>query len=324
MDCESIKTIADDNATNERITSVFFSYRHRVLEPEKLQQVIDLMAVFKHLQFLKVEMRGQPFDGMDYDIEPLIESCSNLKGLDFFDSHSDIGMESKMLLSIGHRLEYLVLHGRGFSLEKEADQIDFVNLRQLWQPHWLAGDATRIILKSAVNLEKVRLPGASDLMEDVLTKCRKLKYLEIDTVGRARGVLIESMNIVIRSLEQSLLSKNVINREFFKIRINTSFSSLRQSKECVAKLERIIRILTKKKEDRWMIILNVRRHFLANRNHKEESTVTHGLRQGMPADISDTTVIEESDYNRIFLITNPGHSICGWRESWLSNFVTVQ
>lgn len=318
MNCESIRIIANDNAANERITSVCFSYRHRVLEPKKLQQFIDLMALFKHLQFLKVKIRGQPFDRMDYDIEPLIESCSNLKGLDFFDSHRDTGMESKMLQSIGHRLEYLVLHNRKFSLEKEADQIDFVNLRQLWQPHWLEGDATRIILKSAVNLEKVRLPGASDLMEDVLTKCRKLKYLEIDTVGLSRSVLIESMNIVIRSLEKSSVTKN-IHRKVFKFRINTSFSSYSESKECIAKLDRIIRILSQKKEDQWMIILNVRRHFLYNRDNKEESTVTHGLRQGLPAGISETTLIEESDYTRTFLITYPGRSICGWRESWFSH-----
>ena len=276
-----------------------------------MNQFFDLMTLFKNIQVLKVKLRGQALDGRndeeDWNIEALLESCSNVKGLDFDDNYSNI--EFNVLQSIGHRLQYLVLHDHKehFAFSENAKKIDFPNLRQLWQLS-CSDDAIRIILKTAVNLEKVRLSREFDMMEDILTKCKKLKYLEMDAVLWRE--FRECMGNLIRSLEKSL------HRECFKIRINTQFSAIHGTNYIVVieKLNRIINILSKNQMDQWLLILNLRRYHLINRDDTEENTIIHGLRQGL---LADTTVVEESEHISV-LIRNPGGAICGWRESWFS------
>ena len=317
MAWESIRIIAADNATNERITSASFCYTHNDSEPDKIRHFIHLLALFKNIQFLKVRMMGQPDQDMEwYSVtQPFIQSLSNLKGLDF-DDNDTTGIECRLLECIGHQLQYLVLHDRTgvFSAVGRVLQVDFTNLRQLRQRRGCHDYSIRLILNTAVNLEKVSVPIECDSMEDILAKCKKLKYLEIDAFGGAR--LIISLDVVLHSLVQSFFQ---MHKEFLKIRFNVAFPTKSDCDKCVAILDRIIRILSKNKGDQWMLIFHLKPYDLDQRYiHLGESEFIRELHQGLPSDISETTVLQEGD-NTIVLIANPGYPICGWRESWLMN-----
>ena len=268
------------------------------------------------MPFLKVQIMRAPVRE-DWFIEPLIGWWCNLKGLDFDDD--DTGIECKLLHSIGHRLQYLAIYDgeRHFSSAEKAEEIDFANLRQLRQQLFCKPDSIRIILETAVYLEKLRLIGATHLVNAALTKCKKLKYLEIDAV--AGKMFIQNTMHVLRSLEQSLLNNNTVHKEFLKIRINTLLPSKDECKGCIEKLDRVINILSNNKGEQWMLVLHLQPiHYSMHRDELRDVPFIQDLRQRPPSDISDMTVLEESgDIN--VLITNPGYPICGWRESWLMN-----
>ena len=136
----------------------------------------------------------------------LVELCSNLHGLELYDS--GCGIEWNVLQSIGHRLEYLSLHDHLGRLVDSAQQqqIDFQNLRELQQGRTCPNNSIREIIKTANNLEKVKLPfGRQDLVDEILRQCERLRYLEIEGVNRNYR-----MDEVLQSLERSLGSTNTM------------------------------------------------------------------------------------------------------------------
>ena len=310
MRWDSIGIIADDNATNERITSASFYYMHYESDPEELQQFLDLMALFKNIQFLKVRMIGPSADGVDWNIESLITSLSNLKGLDFDDNGT--GIERHILQSIGHRLQCLALHDRrrDFSSTEEAKHIDFANLRQLWQRFGCKTGPIQVILETAVHLEKVRLTKVSELMLDIPAKYKELKYLEIQDYDWTALIENGKMKHILQSLEHN---------EFLKIRMNTSIPSEdKYCEKCIEELYRVSNVLSKKKRDQWMLILDFKEEYRFGREGLRQNKFLQDLRLALDTDISNTTVFQEQEGDcAIVLITSRGNSICEWRESWL-------
>ena len=312
-----IKMIAKNHVTNERITSVVFSLQGNCLDFEgvirKCQGFIELISRFKHIQFLKVWIQGfiDPEDEDGWKTEALIESLSNLKGLDFDDG--GCGIEWSILQLIGHRLEYLALHDREEHFYRSAEQkrIDFVNLRQLRQGDYCMSDCGRIIMKTAIHLEKVRLCNYSDLLKDILTQCAELKYMEIDAFdGVGRGGLDD----VLQTLQRSLFSNKTIQRDAFKIRINTSLTAIAECKEYIVKLNRIVKLLAANIVDQWMVIIHIK---VSTHNGKEKNQqLIHDLPGRLTSDISKTRVFQ-SKKHITGVIANPQCTFCGWRESWL-------
>ena len=269
------------------------------------------MSLFKHIQFLKVRFESYLESSVtesQLETKALIESLSNLKGLDFDDD--GVGIEWNILQSIGHRLEYLALYDlqQHFLNSAEQKQINFVNLRQLWQGGYCVNDCFRIIMKTAVHLEKVRLSIWSSLVEDVLKQCAELKYLEIDTFQWVdRG----DFKNVLQILERSLFSKKAIQRDTFKIRINTSFVAIAKSKEYTIKYNRLIKLFSEKIVDQWMFILHIKRSE-EQENGQCMEDVTRVLKPG----ISHIALLESDNFVTA-LVRNPDCTICGYRESWL-------
>ena len=310
-----ISLIANDDVTNGRIKSAVF--RHQSYgtstgaERVRCQQFIDVIAGFKYIQFLKVRIEGNPDPEHDWNTNTLIESLSNLKALDFDDASK--GIEWKILQSVGHRLECLTLHDpeEHFLNSAEQKQIDFVNLRLLWQEDGCVSDCIRIIMKTAFHLEKVRLPEKSPLLEEVLSKCEELKYLEIDVVETWGGY--GSLNDVLQTMERSLFTNKTLQRESMKIRINISFAVIAdnvRSKEQIITLNRLIKSFSENKVDQWMFILHIKR------KDKEKDVQLIHFARALISDICSTAVLDCENYIAA-LITNPNCSICGWRESWL-------
>ena len=307
--------ISNDDAINGRIKSAVF--RHHdfrtdlYLDRERCQRFIEVIAGFKHLQFLKVRIEGNPDPEHHWNTKALIESLSNLKGLDFDDASK--GIEWSILQSVGHRLEYLTLYDpeEHFLHSAEQKQIDFVNLRQLWQDDGCVSDCIRIIMKTAVHLEKVRLPDQSPLLGEVLSKCEELKYLEIDVVETwGYG----SFNDVLQTMERSLFTKMNRQRQSLKIKINTSFTAIAndaESKNHIITLNRLIKSFSENNVDQWMLIIHIKR-----KEKEGNGELLHHLARSLTSDICSTTVLDCENYIAA-LITNPDCTICGWRESWL-------
>ena len=300
-----IRLITNDNVTNGRITSVLFSIR------ENRQRLVEFIALFRNIRFLKALIRGDP-DSVEWRTctEALIGSLSNLKGLDFYDG--GCGIEWKILQSVGHHLEYLTLHDpeHHFYRSAEQKQIDFVNLRQLRQGDCCVSNCIRIIMKTAVHLEKVRIFDECDLLADILTQCGKLKYLEIDAI---ETVVPEGLEDVLQTLERSLFSSKTIQRDTFKIRIDTSFAAVIECKEYISKLNRIINLFSENHVDQWMLIIHIEN---IERKKEKNGDLIYDLEGSLTSDISKTRVLHNENQITV-VIANPQCTFCGWRESWL-------
>ena len=309
MNAELIGIISSHEATNQRTKALFVALRGSQDDP--FDRFISSITSFKHIQFLKLWI------GIDRLVlheesqarltRALVELCSNLQGLEIV--NSECGIEWNVLQSIGRRLEYLVLHDHLGRLVDSAEQqqIDFRNLRELQQGRTCPNNSIREITKTANNLEKVKLPfGRQDLVDEILRKCERLRYLEIEEVNRNY-----QMDEVLQSLERSLGSTNTMHRDKLKIRINTTETAIAECKECIVKLVRVSNALSVNPVDQWMIILYLE-------NSKMDSSFIDDVRGALAADILDIAVLPDRN-DQVILITNAGCTICGWRESWLMN-----
>ena len=211
------------------------------------EQLIANIAAFKHLEFLKVKGEGS----FEWNIKPLIEMCRNLKGLDFDDYGH--GIEVSILQSIGHRLQYLTLNR-----SNTVKGIDFSDLRQIKQGTECDDNVMREVLRTARNLEKVKMNGDATLIQEILTKCKRLEYLEIDDKSengifptRHSRALLQDLD----AMECGLSQREKMQRNTFKIRISIRYAFIANSKECFVKLNRVIRSLSGSNLNHWMLVL---------------------------------------------------------------------
>ena len=304
VNSEFMRIIASHETTNQRV-----NYLSALLWEDNdgaSDRFISSITAFKHIQFLRVCILGQrrPLDD-DSMIKPLVKMCSNLRGLNFLEDYARPFIEMSLLRAVGHHLHYLHLNIYEDDQVAALKNINFQNLQELQSYH--GGAPISAVLNTAINLEKIRLGDEPELIVETLTKCQRLKYLELRH--------IHEIETVLGALERGLFQTKNVHRDTLKIRISTprlgQQSPISRPKECVIKLDRIVNSLSVNKVDQWMIILE-----LKGLCFKDPAQFIKSLQASLTADIADTFVFQNID-NDIVLITNPGCTICGWSESWL-------
>ena len=245
---------------------------------------------------------------VDSAINSLIEMCSNLRGLNFFEDYEGSFVEISILRAVGHRLHYLHLNTSDDTHVAALKNINFGNLQQLQSYHGSAPISA--VLNTAINLEKIRLGDEPDLIVESLTKCSRLKYLELQRIRNVEGIL--------DALERALFQTKKLRRNTLKIKISTDSTHwfaehflISNPQECIIKLNRVVNSLSVNKLDQWMIILDL--HELSCEDPDE---FIDRLGCSLTVNVAVIDVIQNTD-NDIVLVTNPGCTICGWRESWL-------
>ena len=256
-------------------------------------EFIANITAFKHLEFLKVNINEDSV--AEWDIKSIIYMCRNLKGLDFDDIGH--GIEVKILQEIGHRLHYLKLNRAN-----TVKGIDFAELRQFKQGTECDEDVMRMLLRTAINLEKVKMDGDATLIGELLENCKRLRYLEIDA---------KDIALVLNALEKALPHAQFSHNKAIKIRVNASSScaSFLRNSKCIKTLQRITESLSLNMDNQWMLILHIK--------HSTKS-FTNDLCESLQSENLNIAVSQDSS-NHIILMTNRDCSICGWRESWLMN-----
>ena len=300
VDAEFVGIIANHEEVNKGTKCLYVEQQQT--GRGALDRFLSSITSFKHLQFLKVfMMENQGLVGLD--MAPIIEMCSNLRGLDFYDC--DLSIELAILQAIGHQLHYLVFHG-DFPIPALKGQ-NFVNLRQLRQGLSCPDDSFRFILKTAVNLEKVeiRTDGDPALISEVLARCERLKYLEIGC-GDAYDKMEDILDIMKLFFDKN---KDVL-QETLKIRIKSSLlaCTLQQTKN-IPRLQGIINSLSANSVDQWMIILD-----LLSIRGKNIKTFYNEVQRKLNwnKDVCRTVQI-----GNLIVMTNPNCTINGIGESWL-------
>ena len=304
---EFIAIIANHETTNQRTKSLSVTLWESEIgdyDDEPYDRFVSSITDFKQLQFLKFrnqnDLNPDRYDDDEMMNRSLIESCSNLRGLDLDDR--GYGIEYDVLQSIGHRLQYLFLYDRAgcFIHSVGEKKFDFNNLRELRQGSHCANDSLQTVLETSINLEKVELRGKSgnsDLCQQLLKQCERLRYLEVRE--------FRNKDEVLQSLERSLFFNNTIHRDTLKIRINTSSWALERCEECILKLVRLSNALSLNPVDQWMLILYLR-------CSKMKSSFINDLRSALAASTSDLVVLHDR-FDQIILITNsenPGSWTC--------------
>ena len=320
INSEFIGIIASHETTNQSINSL--SVMAWELDEGALDRFISSITAFKHIQYLSLHgLWEYPPLSDDSKTKRLIEMCSDLKGLDLFDGEDYDGsvIEISLLRAIGHRLHYLRINMFNSDQIATLKNIDFANLRQLQLGHYKIGSSLQAILNTATNLEKVNFDNdygyKPELIVETMTKCLRLRYLELKRIRDMDGIL--------DAVGRGLFETKTLRRDTLKIRINTIASwqgnPIPKAPECVMKLDCIVNSLSINKVDQWMIVLDL------SGDHQE---FVERLLGSLTADIATTHAIQiqnvdpEPDRfarqcNHIVLMTNPGCTICGWRESWL-------
>ena len=315
MNSEFIKKIANHKTTNQSVSSLAV-YLCKQNGQAGRERVISSISAFKHIQYLRVHglLQDARFD--DFIIKGLTEECSDLKGLDLRDHEYGHGTDIKIsvLRAVGHRLHYLRINIHDSDQIASLKNINFANLRELQNGkvhiHREIGISSSIqaILKTAINLEKVSFHNNPGLIVETLTKCKRLKYLELQR--------IEDMGVILDALERGLFRTNTLLRDTLKIRITMlrpyiaglcSRIPISKQPECVAKLDRIVNSLSANKVDQWMIILDL---------NGDRQEFIKSLLGTLSTDIAATHLFQNVDFDTVS-ITNPGCTICGWSESWL-------
>lgn len=307
IDCQFIEIIASHEATNQHTKSLVV----KLWEDDEgaYDRFISSITTFKHIQFLDVLIDEPPLtDSMDSHLESLIEMCSNLKGLCFQEKQSET--QRYLLQAIGHQLQYLTLNDPNSGIfTMDLKDINFKNVRELHCPRWVELGFVQRILKTAINLEKIKISGGSLVMWEILEKCERLKYLDI---------LVPTGGMyVLDHLGRALSGMKTVQRDSLKVRASVPCPVNPSPKRCLMSIYGIINALLESLVDQWMIILELR-----GSNKQGIRDLINILQAAVAAeDVAEFVVVEDSANggHDSFLITNKDCTICGWRESWRMN-----
>ena len=307
---EFIKIIANYESTNQRTKSLSAILFNRLQHKAgAFRRFISSIAAFRHIEYLRLSIDDRPLSAEDkaLKVQELIAMCSNLKGLDFDDYH--LGIEMPLLQAIGHRLHFLTLQDVDGNASSALKHVNFQNLRQFQQGECCSASALRLVLKSAVNLEKVRLLNGDglDVMEEILMKCDKLNYLEIDT----------DIEASLPALEFCLSPHQKLQRESLKIRIEgcfgDSWDAMTEEKPYSSRLCSIANFLSVNTVHQWMVVLRV-----CTDKKQTVRSIFDDLKKALPPNIAHVYMPHDGLDDTI-LISNPGCNIGGWQETWLMN-----
>ena len=300
---EFVGIIANHETTNQRTKSLCVA--HWECDDGSFDRFISAICTFKHLHFLKLRFLADT-GSIDRNLvlNMLVATCRNLRGLDFCDG--DTGIEQSVLDAIGHKLQYLKFHDTSYQMPNEKE-INFANLRELEQG--CDKESLGAVLCTAANLEKVHLTDTAgiELIEQTLTKCERLRYLEIT----GDDTLCTSMERILCRIERYLRNAKLTlsHRKTFKIRI---VASLWHEELTIMDLYWITNTLSVSVIDQWMIILDLK--YVEEKNRR---SFIQNVRSKLKAEIVALHISKAFVENDTLLITNLGCTICGCKESWL-------
>ena len=304
---ESIGIVANHEELNRR-TKYLYVEQHPDVHANRTR-FLSAISSFKHLQFLKVrlaETHGRASRD-NLNIKPIIDMCSNLKGLDFYDDGT--GIQMAILQAIGHQLHCLTFYDLEQVAVSALKDVNFANLQQLRQggrhDYGLCpDDSFCFILKTAVNLEKVgidlRFKWRSNLITEILSQCERLKYLEIECDDRT---MKDALDVILCYFEH----KDSAFKQTLKIRFRSHLKD--EHAQIMSKFERIVNSLSASKVDQWMIIL----HLFKDRR-RLETWWPDELQRKL---IWNRDVARSFAVDKALVITNPDCTINGVGESWL-------
>ena len=310
VDAEFIGIIANHEETNRR-TKYLYLRQQQMCTLARLSSITS----FKHLQFLEVCLEEDRLDsecGDNLDIKAIMKMCSNLKGLDFYDSY--IGIEMPVLQSIGHQLHYLKFYDLDQVAVSALKNVNFANLRQLVQGERCSDDSFRFMLKTALNVEKVKFRRKSELTMEILTQCKRLEYLEIecnDALLREKETtdnVLDHLDVMAYFFEQ----KNNALNDTLKIKLYSCLRDLSREQETksVSNIERVVKSLSASKVDQWMITLDL----FTRRAGFPISMLYKRIRRKLNRNSAVSRTRQVGD---VFVITNPDCTIEGIAENWL-------
>ena len=128
-----VQTITKSDTTNQRTR--FLAVYVWADDLEEFDKFITSISTFKHIEFLKLDLEDMPeltTSAVNMAIKPLIEMCSNLKGLNLEGDEYEI--ELSVLKEIGRNLQYLKLNKvDDIQVSQQLNDMHFTNLRQLVQ-----------------------------------------------------------------------------------------------------------------------------------------------------------------------------------------------
>ena len=310
---EFIKIIASHASTNQRIQSLsailWNRWRHKA---GAFGHFISSITAFRHIEYLRLSIDARPLSAEDKDlkVQELIAMCCNLKGLDLDDSH--LGIEMPVLQAIGHRLHFLTLQDIDNKASSALKNVNFGNLRQFQQGESCTLSSLRSVLKSAVNLEKVRLldQDGLDVMEEILMKCDKLNYLEIET----------DIEASLDTVKNCLSRHRKLQRESLKIRIEGCFGESwdamtdeNAQKAYSSRLCSIANLLSANIAHQWMVMVRV-----WTEKKQRVRSIYDDLKKALQPNIAHVYMPHDG-HDVTILISNPGCKIGGWQETWLMN-----
>ena len=332
LECNSasmIRIIANSDTTNQRTR--FLSVDVWADDQEEFNRYISSMSSFKHIEFLKFNFQEMPepsTSAVDMVIQPLIEMCSNLKGLNL--NGDEFNIELAVLTEIGHNLQYLKLNKvDNMQVSQQLKDVDFTNLRQLVQGDDCYNNVMRIVLRTAVNLEKVKIRSHwwedSDdnqeshegdglmLIEEIFGLCEQLRYVEIYK---------DDFERTLEAVASGLSKMKQEKRGNLKIKFITDKSVECMEDSCYRTLVQIVGALCSTKLDHWMIILPVKEGERHIKTLKQEIQSVK-LNVAIYHDAEGFHYKDECIYRgnkssqSCIVISHAGCNINGYHESWL-------
>ena len=166
IDHELIEIIANHERTNQNVRRVSLHY-----------DTVSSLTAFRNLEFLRLDI-AEDAEATVSEMKKITRSLSGLKGLALNDLDSELGLQ--LLQSIGHQLQYLDLHHVG-NYGNMMD-INLGNLKQFVMGAGCGYDFCFNLLKTATNLEKVKIDFSNELGEtegllsftEMIGNCEKL------------------------------------------------------------------------------------------------------------------------------------------------------
>ena len=328
LECNSasmIRIIANSDATNQRTR--FLSVDVWADDQEEFNRYISSMSSFKHIEFLKFNFQEPSRSEIDMTVKPFIEMCSNLKGLNLNGDVDEYDIELAVLKEIGHDLQYLKLNKvDDMQVNLQLNDMDFTSLRQLVQGTDCCDNAMRIVVRSAVNLEKVKICSDWDddneqghglmLIEEIFGLCEQLTYVEIykDDFERTLEAVASGLSKMKQEKRGNLKIK-FITDESVECMEESSLS-------CHRTLVHIVKALCSTELNHWMIILPVEDGDHHCKTLKQEIQSVK-LNVAIYHDAEGFHYKDEFVYygktnsQSCIVISNEGCNINGYHESWL-------
>ena len=309
-DPELIEIIANHKTTNENVQYVSMPWGYG--------PAMGPLTAFKNLQFLHLDIEQDDANATVSEMEAIKQTLRGLKGLKLNDYNSPLGR--KLLVAIGHQLEYLELDWIGGEEIINLKTTDFGYLQQFVIGGFCLNDVRRDILKTATNLKKVKIEVkdgdgidggivAEDLeiIAEIIGKCEKLEHFEIEFIECSSNCSRRAEGIW-NAINHGLFWSRKHEKKSLRISISADNSemNLEKGNDLTIQLDRIIHQLLLSNVEQWMVLLR-------GRGVAPRTDVIKNLIDSLTVDVR---ILEDKE-NELTVINNPECTINGYSARWL-------